>query len=284
MSVSSAFWRRLAYAGAKFGPTPWVRYSPPFFGVAFALALPDKRAAVRRNLRRVLGPRSPAAEELDILRTFVAYSHCLAESLAVERPEARVACHHVYGEDTLLEVLQEGRGAILVTAHSGAWDVTAYLLGQKTKSEIAVAMSAETDPRARRLHDGVRRRGGVRVVHVGEHPLDAMPLLRHLKRGGMVAMQLDRPGPSANIEVMLFAEPFVVPRGPFHLSGLSGAPVIPIFTQRFGYFAYEVVIGSPVWVPRRGGAEEIRRAAQSAVHEMEGFLRGNPTQWFHFGA
>jgi lauroyl/myristoyl acyltransferase len=284
VSVTSAFWRRLAYAGARYGPTPWVRYSPPFFGLAFALALPEKRAVVRRNLRRMLGQRPTAVEELDVLKTFVAYSHCLAESLAVERPEARVACHHVYGEDTLLEVLEEGRGAILVTAHSGAWDVTAYLLSQKTKSEIVVAMSAENDAAARRLHDSVRRRGGVRVVHVGKHPLDAMPLLRHLKRGGMVAMQLDRPGPSERLAVDLFGQPFYVPRGPFHLSGLSQAPIIPIFTQRFGYFAYEVVMGSPVQVARRGGQEEVRRAAQSAVREMEGFLRANPTQWFHFEA
>ena len=38
----SALWRRAMAAGVSFGPDPWVRYSPPFFGWAFPYMHRDK--------------------------------------------------------------------------------------------------------------------------------------------------------------------------------------------------------------------------------------------------
>ncbi|HLV22905.1 MAG TPA: hypothetical protein VKZ49_18580, partial [Polyangiaceae bacterium] len=89
LNPGGLFWRRLAYAGARYGPAPWVRYSPALFGLAFAAALPEKRATIRDNLRRALGPRDPIAEQLDVLRTFRNYAYCLSEALGAERAEGR---------------------------------------------------------------------------------------------------------------------------------------------------------------------------------------------------
>ena len=85
MNVGGVALRRLAYAGARYGPRPFVQHSPALFGALFAALLPEMRAKVRGNLRRLLGPRGGAVEGLDVLRTFVAYAHCLTESLASER-------------------------------------------------------------------------------------------------------------------------------------------------------------------------------------------------------
>ncbi len=60
-----------------------------------------------------------------------------------------------------------GRGIVLVTAHTGAWDAAAHLLPRDAGLEVMVVMHAEPDVRARLLHDQVRRSEGVRVVHVG---------------------------------------------------------------------------------------------------------------------
>ena len=45
------FWRKLASFGAAHAPRAMVRYSPPAWAFAFALAMPEARARVRRNLR-----------------------------------------------------------------------------------------------------------------------------------------------------------------------------------------------------------------------------------------
>src|SRR5262245_51263097 len=72
-----ALLRRLAYLGARYGPSFWVRGSPPWFGAFFALALPDVRRRVRDNLRWIHGPRSRSVERRDVLRTFTDYAACL---------------------------------------------------------------------------------------------------------------------------------------------------------------------------------------------------------------
>ncbi|MFO7180534.1 MAG: lysophospholipid acyltransferase family protein [Pseudomonadota bacterium] len=279
----SAFWRRLAHAGARYGPRFWVRGSPPVFGIAFALALPEARRRVRETLAWVRGPRSRLREELDTFRTFVSYAHCLAESLASGRPEANHPRIRVEGERHLTEALARGRGAVVVTAHAGPWDATARLLAAFTTAEVIVVMRPERDPAARALHDAARERGGVRVAHVGEHPLDALPLLRHLERGGLVAVQLDRGAPSGRtLDVALFGRPFRVPEGPFQLAALSGAPIVPLFAKRTGYFAYELVVHPAIELTKRADRAALERAAQRATDAMASFVRGAPTQWFRF--
>jgi KDO2-lipid IV(A) lauroyltransferase len=275
--------RRLAYAGARYGPRLWLRHSPPLFGLAFGAALPKVRAAVRSNLRLVHGPRPALFENLDVARTFTEYAHCLAEALAMDRPEARQARRRIRGEQHLRAALDRGPGVMVVTAHAGPWDAAARLLAADLTAEVVVVMTPEQDQRAGRLHDGVRQRGGVRITHVGAHPLDGLPVLRHLCRGGVAAAQLDRLPPSGRtIETQLFERPFFVPEGPFRVAALSGAGILPLFVRRVAEFDYEFSAAPALTLPRRPQADQLRRAAQVAVTEMERFIRAHPTQWFHF--
>jgi KDO2-lipid IV(A) lauroyltransferase len=255
------------------------------FGIAFALALPGERKVVRKNLRLLKGKRGAMVERLDVARTFVSYAHCLAESLAVERPDARDSSPLISGREHFDDVVSRGRGGIVVTAHTGAWDLIARWLGREHAVDVLVVMQGEPNADARALHDGVRARAGLRVAHVGRHPLDALPLLSHLRRRGVVAVQLDRVGSAeTSLAIDVGGEPFLVPEGPFRLASLCGAPVIPVFARRLGYFRYEVVIRPAIEVSRSANAAGIRAAAERATGEMAAFLRQNPTQWFHFSS
>jgi KDO2-lipid IV(A) lauroyltransferase len=284
LNAHTAFWRRLAYAGARYGPRVWVRYSPPVFGLAFGLALATQRSAVRRNLRLVFGERGYVEEQWDVLKTFAAYASCLAESLGSERADAERARYRIRGQRHFENALALGRGLVIVTAHVGPWDVASRVLPEVASGrDVMVVMLAEPDAHARRLHDRLRERSGTRVVHVGEHALDALPLLRHLKQDGIVAMQLDRRlRGGRSIDVSLFGRSFEVPEGPFRLAALAGAPVVPLFARRQGYFDYEVTIVPHVELPPRPKGPQLAEAAQKAASEMERYIRAWPTQWFNF--
>lgn len=279
----SAFLRRLAYAGARFGPRFVIEHSPKFFGTAFALALPETRARVRRNLRRVRGPQTFLTEQREVMQTFTSYAACLAESLGIERADGEHTDLTVKGGEHLQGALAAGRGVILVTAHIGPWDCAARLLAKDFQADVLVVMLAEPDAAARRVHDSVRERSGLRVMHVGDHPLDALPLLRHVRNGGVVAVQLDRAAPAGRfLDVELFGTAERLPEGPFRLAALSGAPIVPIFAHRRGYFRYEVSIAPQISVPRHATQLELRGAAASAASTMQSFISRHPTEWFHF--
>ena len=279
----SAFLRRLAYAGARFGPRFVIEHGPRLFGAAFALALPETRSRVLQNLRRIKGQRGFFREQRDVVETFTSYAACLAESLGIERSDARDTELVVHGEAHLNAALASARGVILVTAHIGPWDCAARLLAKDFAADVVVVMLAEPDEQARRIHDSVRARTGVRVIHVGDHPLDALPLLRHVRNGGMLAIQLDRAPPGGRfLDVELFGHADRLPEGPFRLAALSGAPIVPIFAHRVGYFRYEFSIEEPIWIGRAASQPELAAAAAAAARSMQAFITRHPTEWFHF--
>lgn len=278
-------WRRLAYLGSRFGPSSFVKYSPSAIGVGFGLLSTRQRRAVKENLRRLLGPRSRFAEERDVFRTFATYAHCLAESLGAERQDAQAAHCEVRNQSALDELLRSDSGFVIGTAHTGGWDIAAQCLLTHAKRRILLVMDREEDSRAMALHDSIRAGKGIEIAHVGADELEGLLLLRHLKQGGIVAMQLDRvlPG-SRSIEVQLGRGPFSLPLGPFVLAALTQVPLLPLFVARRGYYSYDVRIGEAHRLPRPMSEVEQRKIAGVVARELEAFLLEFPEQWFNFAA
>ncbi|MFT3771326.1 MAG: lysophospholipid acyltransferase family protein [Minicystis sp.] len=279
----SHVWRRAVDAGVTHGPDALVRYSPPVFGVAFAAALARQRRAVRDNLRRALGPR-PALHELrDVAAVFANYASSLTDAFVAgsERGDPlRVRCHD---ERPIEDALRDGRGMILATAHTGGWQVAGLQLQSLHGVDLVVVMRPERDARAQEITDRKRARAGVKIAHLGEDPLAVLSLLGHLRKGGVVAMQMDRlPQGMRGRKSELFGEPFFVPEGPLRLAAASGAPIVPVFTRRLGYMEYDVRVAPPVRLPRKPTTADLDHAARAVLREMEEFVRENPTQWFHF--
>jgi phosphatidylinositol dimannoside acyltransferase len=280
----SAFLRRLAFVGARYGPTALVRYGPPAFGALFALALPETREVVRANLRAICGPRPRWVEERDMLATFTDYAACLTESLGAERRDGTAAYVDVSGDARGRSLLTRPGGAVLVTAHVGPWDAAAALLARDLGARIGIVIQREHAEAAQALQHAVRARTGVTVLSIGESELDVLPVLRHLRGGGLVAFQLDRAPPSARrLDSTLFGRPFGVPEGPFRLAALARVPVLPLFAHRRGYYRYGVELSEPLGLAARADRPELEVTARRALGAMERFVRAHPTQWFHFG-
>jgi len=277
----SAFFRRLAHWGALSGPRAFLRYSPPPIGALFGLTLPSVRRRIVRNLRRVHGPRGAWQEQREAMETLSNYAACFAEAIASSRPDVTPRVR-VHGEERLKEALAQG-GVVLVTAHVGPWELTAQLLGSELRADVMLVMEKEANAEARELQDRHRGARGLKVLHIGQHPTDALPLIAHLKKGGVAALQLDRAAPSGRaLSVPLFGQPFAAPEGPFRLASMSGARVVPVFARRRGFFDYELAVSEPIALGRRPTDDELRSAAGQAIRAMEAFVRSCPTQWFHF--
>lgn len=277
----SAFLRRMAHWGALKGPRGLLRWGPRPIAAAMGLVLPQVRQRIVRNLRRVGGERAPWREQLDVLETLGNYGACFAEAMAANREDA-VPRVEVRDNERLKAALGRG-GVVIVTAHVGPWEMTAQLLGSDLAANVVLVMEPEPNAQARELQDRWRSERGLRVLHVGAHATDALPLIAHLKKGGVAAMQMDRIPPSGRVLTpTVFDSPFFVPEGPFRLAALSGASVVPVFARRSGFFQYELSVAKPITLARRPSPEELLAAAQRAADAMQDRIRESPTQWFHF--
>jgi KDO2-lipid IV(A) lauroyltransferase len=283
LSLDGELWRSLAKWGSARGPEWFVRLSPPLIGVVACALAAERRRFVVANLRRVRGERGAMRDAVDVARTFATYASCLAEVLGAERTNGRMPRAVVRGELHLLDALADGRGALFATAHTAGWETVGPLLARDHELRVMIAEQAERDERARGIQDAARKAHGVLVAHVGDDPFSALPLARHLREGGVVALQIDRaPAGMRARAVTLFGMPARVPEGPLRLAALTGAPLLPVFAARTGHRSYLVEMGPPVRVERDAEASELDAAAQSLASSLEQFVRPRPTQWFHF--
>jgi phosphatidylinositol dimannoside acyltransferase len=285
LAHDGVFWRRLARAGAQAGPRWWLRYSPPVFGWAVALALPEARRRVVDNLHRIRGPASPVRDALDTARTFGAYAGCLAESLAAGSKNLGNPRADYVGRRWIDETAEAGEGIVMATIHTGGWEIVGALFQKRHALDLVMAMEPERDPLAQAVQDEARRAAGVGVVRIGgDDPLASLPLLRHLQRKGVVALQIDRvPEGMRSCPVRLLDQPARIPEGPLRLAALSGAPLLPVFCARIGFRHYLVEASPPIRVARHASRGDIDAAAQLVADAMTAFLRKHPTQWFDFG-
>jgi lauroyl/myristoyl acyltransferase len=266
------------------GPAVLIRALPPVFGVAAALALPDARRKIADNLARIRGKVGRVEEAREVLLTFASYASCFAEVLSSGTKNAEVPDLTVVGKGAIDEALAMGKGAVMVTAHTAGWEVVGPVLGAFYGVELVMVMRAEGDAKARELQDEARRASGLTVVHVGEDPFSSLPLMRKLRQGAVVAMQIDRAPPGMRARsVRLFGRKGLIPEGPIRLAQLSGAPLLPVFCARLGHRSYVAEASGPILVTRHAEDGRVDVVAQELADAMTRFVGRHRTQWFHFG-
>jgi KDO2-lipid IV(A) lauroyltransferase len=281
-SLHGAGWRGLAQAGASRGPDWFVRIAPPVVGLIVLGLAREDRAAIAASLRLVRPSRGALRDALDVARTFASYATSVTDVLrgpaSGAPPEAIVR-----GDEQLTDALAEGRGAVLVTAHTAGWEMAGRLLLVDRGASVVIVDEAERDPGSRAIQDEARRAQGVEVSHAGGDPFATLRLLGHVRSGGIVALQLDRTSPGMRTRrVSLFGRPATLPEGPLRLAATAGAPLVPAFASRVGHRRYEIQVEPALHLPRRPTEAELDAASQRLADALAAFVRHRPTQWFNF--
>jgi phosphatidylinositol dimannoside acyltransferase len=284
LSLDGELWRRVALWCSSRPPEWFVRAAPPVVALVVCALQRDRRRQVARNLHLVRGERGALRDAVDVGRTFVSYASCLAEILGAGSRHGRMPELLVHGELHAMDALADARGVILATAHTGGWESVGPPLTRELGLRVMIAERPERDEGARAIQDNARKAHGLLVTHVGDDSLSALPLARHLREGGAVAIQLDRqPAGQRCRDITLFGRPAHVPEGPMRLAALTGAPILPVFAARTGYRQYFVRVYPPQRVRRDASPVHLDATAQALGDAMQSFLRAHPTQWFHFG-
>jgi lauroyl/myristoyl acyltransferase len=165
---------------------------------------------------------------------------------------------------------------VSVTAHLGNWELAGRVLAVLGRP-VHVVMAPEADPGvaallARGSHPGVR------VVRLTS-PVVAVELAAALRRGEVVAFQLDRAiGGRGDARVPFFGAPAAFPLGPFLIAAAAGAPVVPAFCVLEAGGGYRLHVEPALQVARGDEASGLGRA----VSILERYVRAHWDQWFNF--
>ena len=179
----------------------------------------------------------------------------------------------VRGAECLQAAVAAGRGVLVISAHTGNWEMVA--LGA-TLGRAPVALIAR-QLKLRRLQERLiafRERCGVRTL-MRERPMAALSAMRWLKSGGTLACMVDRASRGRRLCVPFLGKGTDMPLGPAEMARRTGAAIVLGLARSLGDGGTEVVF-SRVPVPAGAGAEEQTRIFGQT---LEAEMRSRPEQW-----
>jgi predicted LPLAT superfamily acyltransferase len=255
--------------------------------LVFFFILKKERRAVTGNLRRVSGKRGLA---LQWKVYWVFYSFCDLMTSYCFVPQATpsqlfdMLVDSNGSGDKINECLAAGNGLIVWTAHVGNWEFASRLLA--IYGRVNVARVVEDNPAEIMLRN-LMVSDCIKTVDLKGGVAATLELLQALRRNEIVAIQGDRVYQRHTIDVPFFSQLTSFPVGPFLLSQVSGAPVVPAFVVRRGWLRYQALIGDPIApVPPSvtHGADDasLHEVMSQAVRLLETTLMIYYDQWMNF--
>jgi lauroyl/myristoyl acyltransferase len=279
LRFDSGGWRRFAELGSVYGPEWWKRASPPVIAGIIYLVGRKQRTTVLRNQRQVRGPRSWLRERWDAYRVFAGMARSITESMEQWGPHPRPIERSIVGPEIMEGALAEGRGLVVVTGHFGSWEVGARMLATLGRPVNWVTAS-EPNPTVRSFVHEMRTRHGFNVIYSDRSVLSGLPILRALRRGEIVCIQLEPWGALRGThEVVFCGRRTRFQLGPFAVARLAGSPLVATFVVRKGIRSYEARVTGR-YDPRT--VAESVTALETVVASYEALVRELPHQWLMF--
>jgi len=239
-----------------------------------ALGLPDRQAAetIARDLRAATNELKTQA-----LKSW--------RPLGGWRPKIALE-----GEAHLRDALSQGKGAVLWIApfvfYSGPTKIALHREGY-TVSHLSSPLHGFSGSRY-----GIRYLNPIqcrpedrlikeRIVFDRNAPSAAMRrMVRALKAGEVVSIAASSAEGLEAVEARFFDGIMPVAVGAPRLSGLTGAPLLPIFTVREADGTIRVAIDAPIALdPQQTSDERCIVAATAFFHRLEPWVRKYPAQW-----
>jgi lauroyl/myristoyl acyltransferase len=256
-----------------------------FTGVVFLLAHPQRRA-IRANLKTITPDLSLAEGYVGVFRVFVNFGWTYIDGL-----RARLGQEVVTWEIDGLEVFEEIRdmkgAAILLTTHTGNYDLAAALFSPKFGRDLHTVRAPERSPllqeiRRRELQEDTARYQHFKVHYNSSESMLGVELARLLSEGELVAIQSDRiVGEVVAIEVPVkWGATLRLPKGPMVLAVIAKCPCYPVHVVRIRHRHYRIIFQKPLEVDARRPREADFARAWAA--RLMTFLEAHALEWFVF--
>jgi predicted LPLAT superfamily acyltransferase len=257
---------------------------PVLYGIAayYFLFGPSARRHSRRYLRLALG-RSPSAG--DRFRQILSFATTIHDRVYLINGRFELFNITLEGEALMRAQLADGRGALLLGAHMGSFEVVHALSRLQSGVRVAAAMYEENARKIGGILAAINPRLVPDIVSLGR--IDAMLNIAHrLEHGAYVGVLGDRTlGEEPVQAVTLLGERAYLPTGPMRAAAILRCPVFFMAGLYRGKNRYHVVFKpvadfSATSVGSRSLA--VRAAIERYAATLDHYCRSDPYNWFNF--
>ena len=244
--------------------------------------MPRRRRIAYENYGQVLGvPWSDPLAKRTARHAFGNYFKMIADFMLMYSlsPEEIRRMVRPEGIEHIDRALAGGKGAIVVTAHIGNWDMLAA-----ASAVYGYPISAVVNElRAGGINDLVitsRKRIGMGIIPLAG---SLRNIIKALARNELVALASDLYSGDRGVSVTFFNRPATMPAGPAAIALKTGVPIIPVWLRRRPDNLYVAEVEAPLEVSRTGDhAQDIQVTTERIVQFFERIIRREPDQWLVF--
>jgi len=266
-----------------------VRIMPLKFAYWFWLRLCDasfffnrkEREAVKDNIRTIFESQGiqPSHHVIDgyARKNFQSFGKYLADFIRFRKltTEGFRKYVSIQGMEHLEAIRDSKRGAIMLTAHYGNWELGGAFIAAMG-IPINVIVRPVDNPSLERAYRFFREQRGMKVI-----PLEnaGMATIKALKRGEVVALVGDRDFSGNGVTRNFFGRETTLPRGAAWFAHRLGVPLYVGFATRTPDDSFILRLHDPI-DPKDHPTEEAIQ--DQIVKIMEETIARDPTQWFIF--
>jgi len=257
----------------------------------YALTRPTARQASLEYLER-LGRtgdgRTPPPTFASVLRHFEAFAETLLDTLLVWGGRVDALRYERRGAEVLARATASGRGAVVITAHVGNFELCQVLATRHNSRRVNVLMHTGNTARFNALLERQRLADRVCLIPVEDlAPQSAALLAARVDAGELVAIAGDRLPVSGAAPVLVtpfLGAPAAFPVGPYVLAAVLGCPLVALFATRRGaaYVISAELLAERVVLPRERRQAAARPLLEHFVRLLEAECRAAPLGWFNF--
>jgi lauroyl/myristoyl acyltransferase len=265
-------------------PLPWAYGFAGFFSDLQYTFSPEDRRNVRANLKVILN--QDTVEEHLVREIFRNFGRYLVDFFRMVRYmdqdfiKKSIKCE---GVEYVQEVLKRGKGAIIITAHIGNWELGGVLMSKYGFPILAVALPHK-HPWVNSLFNTQREKSGMPVVPPS---VAVRRCLEKLRANESIPLVADRDFGPHGLEMEFLGRPTLLPKGPAVLSLKTGAGIIPTFLIRNADGTFTMSFEKPVYAPyiddqTTVSDEVLRGIINQYIKVIEAKIRQYPSQWLMF--
>ena len=240
------------------------------------------RTNTQLNARRILGdsasPRDRTLYGQRVVASFYDFVYDVGLSQRVTRRQLEARISSVEGIEHYFAARALKRGAIVVTAHMGSFEVgMAALLAEEKVGRVHVVFKQDDVGGFESMRTALRQRLGVLEAPLDEGWTIWMRLRDALNADDVVLLQGDRcmPGQKGT-SVRLLGGHVQLPTGPVKLAMATDAPIVPIYSLRNRDGSVRIIIDEPIHVTL---GDDIEPPLRKIAASIERQLRAHPEQW-----
>ena len=221
------------------------------------------------------------------LQHFGVFAQVILDKLLALTGRYRMDRVRFEGRQPLVDLLAQGQGAIVVTAHMGCIELCQAIAKQRTALRLNVLVHTKHAEQFNRLLARLAPDSGVRLMQVSDFSAaTAMVLAERVAQGEFIAIAGDRVPvhESKTTQAMFLGHPAAFPCGPYVLAALLKCPLYFMGCVHEGdsYAVEFTPLAMQVQLPRARRDAALSEYAGLYAAQLERMLCKAPYDWFNF--